>query len=86
LSEVVDEEEAAGAAGVDVLEAGVLAESPLDDEAPASLEEPAELPESLLLSLLDGAGLALPYPSAYQPPPLKAMAGAVMTRSSLPPQ
>lgn len=50
--------------------------------------------ESLLESLLEplpllaseDLGLALPYPSAYQPPPLKLTAGAWRTRSRCPPQ
>ena len=33
---------------------------------------------------LDGEGLAEAYPSAYQPPPLRAKAGAVMTRFNSP--
>jgi hypothetical protein len=33
-----------------------------------------------------GAGFADPYPSAYQPPPFSANAGAEMTRFSSPPQ
>jgi hypothetical protein len=44
---------------------------------------PSELPPSLDPAAL---GFALPYPSAYQPPPLKAIAGAEMTRSRPPPQ
>jgi hypothetical protein len=31
------------------------------------------------------AGFAFPYPSANHPPPLNAIAGAVITRSSTPP-
>jgi len=60
LSEDAEAEAEDAAAGADVLEAGVLAESPLDDEALPSLDEPTELPESLLLSPLEEAGLALP--------------------------
>jgi hypothetical protein len=54
-------EEAAGAAaGAGVLELVAPAESLLEDEPLPSLEEPAELPESLPLSLFEDAGLALP--------------------------
>ena len=62
----------AGAAAVSLLDA-------LDDSADAALASP-------LPSLLEADGLALPYPSANQPPPLKEMAGAETTRSNGPPQ
>jgi hypothetical protein len=77
------------AAGVDaagVLD-GVLEE--LDDVSEEGLEADLselsefEEPEA---SELEDLGLALPYPSAYQPPPLKEMAGAERTRSMCPPQ
>ena len=51
-----------------------------------SADELLVLPESPLDSLLDAAGLTLPYPSLNQPPPLNEMAGAEITRSSAPPQ
>lgn len=57
--------------GVSVEEAGLLAVSVVAAAGAFSAED---------------FGLALPYPSAYQPPPLKAMAGAEITRSMGPPQ
>jgi hypothetical protein len=83
---VVDAGAAAGAVDEpDPLEAD--AEEPsLLDEAAESDDEPEDALESLLLSLLDADFLALPYPSANQPPPLKEIAGAETTRSSEPPQ
>ena len=54
-------------------------ESP-DLESP-DFESPPELPLSP-----DDFGFALPYPSAYHPPPLKLIAGAEITRSSFSPQ
>jgi hypothetical protein len=70
-------------AGAGVLAAGAAAESPL--EGAGELDGGAA-PESPPDSLFEDLGAELPYPSAYQPPPLKAMAGAEMTRSSGPPQ
>jgi len=52
----------------------------LESEAGLLAESESFSPEPPLLSLPD-FGLALPYPSAYQPPPLKATAGAERTRS-----
>ena len=85
----MSEEEEDGVAGAVGVDAGVLDV----DAAPVSLfdaleslEALVDLPESLLLSLDADDGFALPYPSAYQPPPLKATAGAWMTRSIGPPQ
>ena len=70
-------------AGVGVLGAAAAVESPPDEAG--ELGGAAAL-ESLPDSLFDALGAELPYPSAYQPPPLKEIAGAEMTRSSGPPQ
>jgi hypothetical protein len=68
-----------GVAGVPELSVeGLLSELPTPVPAP-----PSELPLSLDPAAF---GFAFPYPSAYQPPPLKAIAGAEMTRSNGPPQ
>jgi len=85
LSEPEDAGAEAGAAEALEVDAG---DESLLAEAAAATEGTSDevVPPSLLLSLLDADGLALPYPSAYQPPPLKAIAGAEMTRSSRPPQ
>jgi hypothetical protein len=74
------------AAGAEEAEAGVAAVAGvLLVDAPESeaglLAESDDFPsEPPLLSPPD-FGLALPYPSAYHPPPLKETAGAEMTRS-----
>jgi hypothetical protein len=82
---------AAAAAGVDPLDAAAGDPSLLEpdvspDPDPDPDSDPAELPDSPLLSPPLAPGFALPYPSAYQPPPLKLIAGAEITRSSEPPQ
>lgn len=87
--ELEGELEAAGAL------AGLLSELP--DEAPpepgeappedAPPESPLlEEPEELAASDLPAGFFAEEYRSAYQPPPLNDTAGALSTRSSLPPQ
>ncbi len=48
----------------------------------AGVDDPSLVPPSLDAA----AGLAEPYPSAYQPPPFNENAGAEMTRFSAPPQ
>jgi len=60
----------------------------LFEEPEASMDDTDEPPESpfFSLSLLDADGLAFPYPSLNQPPPLKEMAAAETTRSNKPPQ
>ena len=65
--------EVAAAAGAAAGAAVAVAAAAVEDEVLPSLEELA-------------AGLAEAYPSAYQPPPLKAIAGAETTRCSVPPQ
>jgi hypothetical protein len=81
LSDEEDEDEGAAAGAV----AGVVEVAV--DELSLLLELPllVDLPE-LPLPWLEDFGLALPYPSAYHPPPLKETAGAERTRSSLPAQ
>ena len=66
-------EVAAAAGGAAAGAAAGVEGAVVDGEVVLSLEELA-------------AGLAEAYPSAYQPPPLKAIAGAETTRSSVPPQ
>ena len=65
-----DDEAAAGAGDAAGAEAGAAGAESDDDEF-----VPVLLPES------EDFGLALPYPSAYHPPPLNETAGAERTRS-----
>jgi len=73
----------AGAAGVAGADVGAV--SP-DDFAPGSDGADSGFASFEGFPSPDDFGLALPYPSAYQPPPLKEIAGAEITRLRLPPQ
>ena len=80
LSEDEVEEGAAGAA------AGVALLLSVEVEAAAAGAALESLELSLFEPPLAADGFFEPYPSANQPPPLNCIAGAEITRSSLPPQ
>lgn len=69
-----------------VLGAGALAAG-ADAGVEAAESPPVELAAGAEpVSPAAAAGFAEPYPSAYQPPPLSAKAGAESTRVNAPPQ
>jgi len=78
----------AGAAAAGALAAGAAAgalspEPPLDPAAGAAAGAAPSLADSPPAA---AGGFTEPYPSLYHPPPAKWTAGAVMVRSSTPPQ